>query len=59
MTSWKIFKKAVGTVQIKGTKEIWQSNIKCDPGLDPGQGEKKVAKRILLDNWSNLNINAV
>lgn len=24
----------------KGTKEIWQLNKKCDPGLDPGQGKK-------------------
>lgn len=37
-------KKAIGTVKIKGTKAIWQLNTKCDPGLDPGNGKKKLLK---------------
>lgn len=40
-------KKALGTVQIKGAKEIWQLNTKSDPGLDPGQDKIKVAIKII------------
>ena len=33
-------KKAKKNVRLKENKGNWQLNIMCDPGLDPGLGEK-------------------